>query len=435
MNENKVLIYEEEKTISLVDLCFFVLSKWKLMVITAVVLAVVAGGFTYVKSGKDAKTANETVTKVLSLEEAEASFTTEDELTVMQIKIDRIEECKQSLEERNYYLENSVKLKLNPNKYYEGTATYAVQGNDEKDVLKAAALLEDQILSEDTFEAMVAQLAEATDVALLKEVVKVKTEHYVSGAEVTVTVMHYDKEECLKMLEVLPKTSTDIELINAQVNTKSDYALMSLRGDVLYARNAVYDTLKSLENGMSELEKTYYDLLNNSDAVIETEPVQEVKASVDLKLVIIAAFLGAFAVTGLYGVYYLFSGHVHTKEELESWISAPVLNMESDLEMNATMLAGILGEKNADKIYLTSSLEPANEVWMREFSEVLKLKNIETIIGADISDNPSALQKAVETGALVLVEKCYKSKEKDIRETIVKANSCGVRVCSVILEK
>ena len=99
------------------------------------------------------------------------------------------------------------------------------------------------------------------------------------------------------------------------------------------------------------------------------------------------------------------------------------------------MLAGILGEKNADKIYLTSSLEPANEVWMKEFSEVLKLKNIETIIGADISDNPSALQKAVETGALVLVEKCYKSKEKDIRETIVKANSCGVRVCSVILEK
>jgi hypothetical protein len=72
---------------------------------------------------------------------------------------------------------------------------------------------------------------------------------------------------------------------------------------------------------------------------------------------------------------------------------------------------------------------------MKTFAEELKLKNIDAVIGTDISDDPVALQKAVETGAIVLVEKCYQSKENEIRETIMKANSCGIRVCGIILGK
>ncbi len=437
MNENKVIICDDEKTISLIDLCCYVLGKWKIMIIAAVVLAVVAGGFSYLKSGKEAETAATTETKVLSFEKVEDSFETEDALEAAQNKIIRIEKYQKNLEERDYYLENSVKVKLDPNRFYEGTATYVITGDDEKSVLKSVALLENQILSEETFEKMAENLSETKDIALLKEVVTVKSEQHMSGAKVVVKVVHYEQEECKKMLETLPEDSASVELIDAQVNTKNDLGLMSFSSDVLNERNGVYDAIKSLENGMSELEKAYYELLNGSELSMETEPemVQTSKASVDLKIVIVGAVLGAFAVAGLYGVYYLFSGYVHTKEELESWISAPVLNMGSDLEMNATMIAGIVGERNADKIYLTSSLDSANETFMKELADLLKDKNIETVIGQYIWDNPSALQKAVETGAMVLVEKCYKSKEKDIRETIVKANSCGVRICSVILEK
>ena len=68
VNENKNLIYDDEKTISLVDLCFYLLSKWKLMVIAAIILAIIAGGFTYMKSSK----ASENSGEVLSLEELEA---------------------------------------------------------------------------------------------------------------------------------------------------------------------------------------------------------------------------------------------------------------------------------------------------------------------------------------------------------------------------
>ena len=429
VNENKNLIYDDEKTISLVDLCFYLLSKWKLMVIVAIILAIVAGGFTYMKSSK----ASENSGEVLSLEGLEDSFETEDALMAAQNKIAKIEEYKQNMEERDYYLENSVKIKLNPNRFYEGIVSYVVSASDERAVLKAVALLENAILSEETFEKMAAELADTKDTALLKEVLAVETEYHTTGATVVVKVRHYVQEECEKMLDVLPKNLTYVELVDAQVKTKSDYTLISFSSDMLNARNTAYDTMKSLENGMSELEKAYYEMLKNPDEV--KVPVQKTEASVDLKMVIIAAFLGAFCVAGLYGVFYLFSGYVHTKEELESWVDMPVLDVEENLEMNATMLAGIVTERNVSKLYLTSSLESANVALMKNLEELLLAKNIEVIVGECILNNPIALQKAVNCGAIVLVEKCNKSKEKDIREEIVKVNSCGVRVLGAILEK
>lgn len=429
VNENKNLIYEDEKTISLIDLCIYLLCKWKLMVIVAVVLAVIAGGVTYVSSSKAA----EDSVKALSLEKIEASFATEDALIAAQNKIAKIEEYKQNVEEIDYYLKNSVKIKLNPNRFYEGIASYVVSAGSEKEILETVAILKNAIFSEDTFEKMAEDLTETKDIALLKEVVGIETEYLTTGAEVVVKVCHYAQEECQKMLDILPETLANVKLIDAQVKTKSDYTLMNFSGDMLNARNTAYDTMKSLENGMSELEITYYEMLKNPNEVKES--VQKSEASVDLKTVIIAAFLGAFCVAGFYGVFYLFSGYVHTKEELESWVDMPVLDAEENLEMNATILAGIAAENNVSKLYLTSSLEEANEALMNNLQVVLIAKNIEVVVGESVLNNPTALQEAANCGAMTLIEKRNKSKEKDIREEIVKANACGVRVLATILEK
>lgn len=427
MNENKSMIYDDEKTISLIDLCLYLLSKWKLMVVAGVVLAITAGGFTYMKSSKAA----ETSVKVLSLEEVEASFDTEDALMAAKNKIEKINEYKQNLEEREFYLENSIKIKLDPNGYYEGIVTYVVSGADEQEVLKNAALLKGSLLSEENFEKMAEALNDTKNTALLKEVVIEETVYLTDSAEVIVKARHYEKEECEKMMEYLKKDIPNVELVGEQINIKLDNSLIGFSTDMINAKNTMYDSMKNLENGMSAVEKTYYEMLENPDAV--KEPAEDVEPSVDLKMVIIAAFAGAFCVAGLYGLFYLFSGLIHTKEELESWITIPVVNKETDMEMNATMLAGIVGERNVEKIFITSSLGAEEEPFMKELSEVLDKKNIEAVIGDNILDNPSALQKAVEVGAMVLVEKCYRSKEKAIREALLNATSCGIRVCGVIL--
>lgn len=429
MNEINNLIYDDEKTISLVHLCTYIMGKWKLMIIAAVVLAILGGGLSYIKNSRVPEKSG----SVLSLEEAEASFATKEEFAVAQNKIAKIEEYKQNVEERDYYLENSVKIKLNPNGFYEGTVTYVVSAADEKEILKAVTLLKSEILSEESFEKMAEELDEEKDPALLKEIVTDKTVYYETGAEVSIRALHYEKEECEKMLEVLKKNFPDVELIDAQVKTGSDYALISFSSDMLNARNAAYDAMKSVENGMSDKEKTYYELLENPDAV--QEPVEAVKPSVDIKMAILAAFLGAFCVAGVYGVIYLFSGYVHTKEELQSWVAMPVLEVGNNLEMLAAMLAGIAGEYNEKSLYLTSSLESPNTALMENVKKMLQTKGIEAVVGQRVLDNPAALEDAMKCGAVVFAEMCNQSKEKDIREEIVKVHSCGVRVLGAILEK
>ena len=429
MNENKNLIYDDEKIISPIHLCTYIMGKWKLMIITAVVLAILGGALSYIKSGK----APEQSESILSLEEVEASFVTEEEFSAAQNKIAKIKEYKQNIEERDYYLENSVKIKLDPNRFYEGTVTYVVSGSEEKDVLKAVTLLKSEILSEESFEKMAEELDEAKDPALLKEVVTEKTEYYETVAEVLVKVRYYEKEKCEKMLEVLKKDLPNVELTDAQVKTSSDYALISLNSDMLNARNAAYDAIITIENGMSDKEKTYYELLENSDVV--QEPVEAAKPSVDIKMAILAAFLGAFCVAGVYGLIYLFSGYVHTKEELQSWVAMPILEVGDNLEMLAAMLAGIAGEYNEKSLYLTSSLGAPNIELMENVKKMLKAKGIEAIVGQRVLDNPAALEDAMKCGAVVFAEMCNQSKEKDIREEIVKVNSCGVRVLGAILEK
>lgn len=429
MNENKNLIYDDEKTISLVHLCMYIMGKWKLMIIAAIVLAILSGGLSYIKSSKIPEQSG----KVLSLEEAEASFSTEDEFTAVQNKIAKIDEYEQNVEERDYYIENSVKIRLNPNGFYEGTVTYVVSAADEKDILKAVTLLKSELLSEESFEKMAEELTEAKDPALLKEVVTEKTEYYETGAEVIIKARHYEKEECEKMLEVLKKDLPDVELIDAQVKTSSDYALISFSSDMLNARNTAYDAIKTIENGMSDKEKIYYELIENPNAV--QEPVEAAKPSVDIKMAILAAVLGVFCVAGVYGVIYLFSGYVHTKEELQSWVDIPVLETGDNLEMLAAMLAGIAGEYNEKSLYLTSSLGSPNTELMENVKKMLQTKGIEAVVGQRVLDNPAALEDAMKCGAVVFTEMCNQSKEKDIREEIVKANSCGVRVLGVILEK
>ena len=169
------------------------------MVVAGVILAIAAGGFSYMKSSKAA----ETSAKVLSLKEVEDSFDTEDAFVAAKNKIEKINEYKQNLKEREYYLENSIKIKLDPNGYYEGTVTYAVSGADEQDVLKNAALLKGSLLSEENFVKMAEALNDTKDTVLLKEVVEEETEYLTNGAEVVVKACHYEKEECEKMLEYL----------------------------------------------------------------------------------------------------------------------------------------------------------------------------------------------------------------------------------------
>lgn len=432
------------------------------MAAAAVVLAIVAAGFTYMKSSK-AYDAYLEAKDLPAMEAVEKVDLSEDEKAALQAKIDVIEENEENIAEYDYYLEKSVRAKLDPNGFYEGTAVYFLSADSSEDMVKALALCYERAFAEEHYETLAKTLTDEPDAALLKEVISAKEEYMseeadygkfsdYSDVKLTITVQHYQQEDCEAMLqlfvqemaeaaEAIKAENVTVEFIKAAsyIKTRSDNSLVALSRDMKKARSDAYDAIANMKNNMSDIQKEYYALSQEAkveaDKTEETETSAVVQApSVDLKLVVLAAVAGAFCVAGFYGVLYLFSGCVHNKEELESWLKLPVLELGADTEMAAALLSGIVGQKAVKKLYLTGSISDVNAEEMKKIKEFLLTDGVEVIVGNSILKDVAALQEAAECGAIAFLEKCNVSMEKDIREEIMKADSCGVQILGIILE-
>lgn len=448
MNENSRLIYEDEKTINLVDLCIYLLKKWKLMILAAVLLAALAGAATYYMSSRDYETAQNAP--------AEQPLTemTEAEQEAFEIKLAKIQEYEENISERDYYLEHSLQLKLDPNCYYEGAVTYVLSATSNAELVKAVEFCIASVINEDSFEELAAAISGNEDATLLKEVVSMEKEYYMTDrsaeAKLTVKTQHFDETECETMVSFMEAKMNDAlqlfgksgsigaEEINACIYTTANTELMSLSSNMLSARNTAYDALVALEAGMTELEKQYYVQEQGAEDQVAEEllAVQTPTApAVNWKLVAVAALGGVFLVAAFFGVLYLFSGRVHNKEELESWISVPVFMADKDLTMTAAMLAGIAGQQQAKTLYLTGSLENVVANAAEDFKALLAEKGITLVEGASILSGAEALQAMTDCGFVMFAEKCNETREKELREELLKAGSCGVKVLSIVLEK
>lgn len=449
---------KEEKTINLIDVCFFVLKRWKMMVLAGIVLAAAVAGGTYMKSTEEYKEYQMEMQLPIH-EVVETVKLSPDEKFSLQAKIDVIEEYKQNIAEYEYYLKNSVKVKLDPNCFYEGVVKYLLSSEDNAEAMKAINLCYEQVFKEDNYMALAECLVDKTDVALLKEVVSVEEERFVDEFEkkydadvlFTIKVQHYAQNDCENMVAYYVKElenmqdifedealNVKFERVSSDVKTCSDQALVLLSHDINTAKVNAYDGIANIEKNMTDAQKEYYVLSQkmkeepsgSSEEMLNNVP----KPSVDWKIVVIAAIAGAFLMAGFYGILYLFNGCVHNKEELESWLNVPILNAEEKEEMVAVLLAGIAEEKGAKTVYLSNPIG-GNDEKNKKIKELLEKKGLNIRIGNGILQDVKALQEAAECGFIVFIEKCNVSKEKDITEELDKVASCGINTLGIILEK
>ena len=112
-----------EKVLSL-----FKLKKWKIMLVFAVIAAVLAGGLFTVKDYKAYKASQNaeqgTVTEKVNVSEnVKASVLS---------KIETIESYRKTIETYEYYYENSIKVKLDPNNIHQGIIEYLFAAADQQ---------------------------------------------------------------------------------------------------------------------------------------------------------------------------------------------------------------------------------------------------------------------------------------------------------------
>ena len=455
MNENYNQIFDEGKSVSIAGLCAYVLKKWKLMVIVALIAAIAAGGMSYISSKQ-----------AYEVEKNSTGMPTEPAISeydkdVVRTKINMMETCEETIQEYRNYYDKSIKVKLDPNNVYQGTINYTLSGTDESEVLEAVTLCESLMRDDASYQSLEGKLAKSYEPEMIREVAWFTSAIMGESGDVTgdgsfmdarlrFYVRHYEEAECQVMMkhfeacfEEAAKTiqtvypEVKLTKISTEFISTVDRSLAPLSKDVRNGELTTYETISNLKKNMSEEQAAYYEYLEKMED-IEANGLPEVQVAeptVDILMIVIAAVAGAVCVAAVYAVLYLFGGRVHNVDELKSWISAPVIEAEAGAEMVAAILEGIAVKSDKKKIYLTGSMAESNVEFIKQLKNVLATKGMEAMSGGSLLKDAKAFEEAASCGAVMLLEKCNVSKEKDLKETIVKAASCGIQVLGIVLEK
>ena len=461
MNGNYKQINEDEKIVSLTGLCFYILKKWKIMLVFAVVAAILAGGLFTVKDYKAYKATQgseqggSTNTKKVS-EYVDAS---------VRAKMETIANYRETIATYEYYYENSIKVKLDPNNIYQGVHEYIFSATDSEEMLKALSICKETLFTDEKYEELIANLSEPTDVSLIKEVV-VFTEEYpvvsqyndfkTTSADcmtLRIDARHYNEEDCKTMhafVEELMNTlqpmlnakgvGVEVSLSSAKVERRVDRTTPALGKELRQTITNLYDNIATIESKMTAEEADYYKYLLKENSKVESNvPATQGNASLldflNVKMGVLGAIAGVICVAGYYVLLYLAGGFVHNKEELGSWINVPVVELDGETDMLAAFLNGVAANHNVKKIYLTGTSSKINKEVIEKVKAMVAPKGLEVVVGNSILKEGKALQEAMDCGSMILLEKVNISKEKNVKDAIEKAASCGVRVLSIVLEK
>lgn len=480
MNE----IYEE-KRISLCNLGFYILRKWKVIlsvVVGAFVITMAVGTFSaFFQEGK-----KEEETKII---ESTVSETIDEGLAV---KIQLIDEYKENIKEYDEYLKNSISIKLNPSCFYKGNIVYLLNGNS-MDVLKAISLCRTTFLSEKMSQELAKELKESISPAFLQEALSFDERYYGMDdtktdvtALIEINAIHYERSECEKMItfiqiqmdDILNNTKEygeqiSIENLSSEIRIWSDISLSKLSREIKNERAAAYDNYVSIRNSMSELERRLYETGNTDEEINAKDTdisVEEQNSEQKVSLISfikwkysILVMIGIIFLMGIfYSITYLLNGRVHTKEEMECYVKEPIIifNEERKTEdkgridkaidslensilksskntlVKASALLGTYAKReNVRRIYFSSScLKKIDTEGMKKLEEVLNSMDIDIIFGESVTENAGAFHEAMKCDCVVFWEKCNQSLEKNIREEIREANLCGLKVLGFILE-
>ena len=136
MKQNLNLICEDEKAVELLALSSYVMKRWKIVLVAALILALAMGGISYIKSYQASLKSENVSTDV-----SEPVVSDYDKAAVL-AKVEMIEEYKATIEEREYYYEHSIKTKLNANSIPQGNLIYLISADYVEDSAKAIGIID-----------------------------------------------------------------------------------------------------------------------------------------------------------------------------------------------------------------------------------------------------------------------------------------------------
>lgn len=453
--------YEQE--IDLKDLLFFILHKWRPIIVVSVILAVLLGGY---KLGKGMQEQQD-VDHIAEVREKYDQAVKEYEQSQTSYQRD-IESLTAKIEYGEKYQENSILLQIDPyNKWVAAADIFVKMENapaqeglsilplDPADgVVKAYA----SAVGNGSFLTSLAE-EKKTDLSYLKELISVAPDY--DGNMLTVSVSAPDEQGAKEILALIVKTLKSmygevqrelgphsIVIMNENVGTVTDPELANVQ-------NEKANNLTNLHKALDESQKALEDLKEpeRPDTLSKRGIVKS-----GIKYGILGGVLGVFASAFFACIVFVMNNTVYSDEELKNRFGLRILGVFPQPEKKRRFsgvdawLDRLEGKEKPDaeqvyeriaasvhnliqsehKILLTGTIE---EERLKELKEVLKAKlpELELTAEGDMNKNPSVLRSLPEFDGIILVEARGASKYSGIEKEIESIRDAQKRMIGCIV--
>lgn len=447
---------EYESEISLKDLFFHVLYRWRSILVIALIGAVLLGGYKFFSLRKSGKA--ETPAPAVQQTEQEKAEEEEEQQAARAL----LEEKAKQVQELEDYLNESVYIQLQPQGVWTAACKYLLKTtSDLTDRLTQGVLIDpaDGILAAYSY-----PLDGAPEEELLEAFGTDKPEYVYELVEsgintedntVTLRVKGATKEAAQKGLKYVQGR---IEKLAAQVQDLGAHTLIKTGEDIrLGVDTALNGRQAALKTALDQSKKEL-DAAKQQAAELKIEGKTGVSKKEVLKFALIGLLAGIFVMACLYAFHYILRGKlndgaglaeqygipvfgelqksssIHNGKSLDKFISKWELgkNRTGDETVCGNICALLREKQEAESFLLVSTLKADKlEKLHKALSAKLQDKTIETR-GGFLTDS-EAISAAANAEAVILVEEKNESRTRDIErmaETLLisKANVIGAIV-------
>lgn len=442
-------MFNYERQISLVELCWNILFHWRSLLLGAIFGAVLIGGIVYLR---DMKTYNQNTKKA---EQQEHSFNfTEEENNLIQSAIT----TQNMISELKKYQQNSILLNMSSGYKQTLKLEYYVNTNyieGEKDYsLSLAAAYTNGITNGTLSEKIIDELDLKLETAYITELISAS---YDQNALITIEILYPDKIILEKISEILNDwivkqteiftqqiSEHTIGLLNKNIYVALDLNLLNRQQECQLKLNEFEQILSGQKAQMSAEQLSAVDQYYVSLGVIDETQKNELLPLPQISIKY--ATLGAIGVILLLGFWYIcfgiLSGKLQYSAELSDIYHLPILgilqsntpkgvdrlllniktygqkrlNNEQWMHIITSKIELLCQQKQVNEIYLTSSnLYIINKSFISALQEELCEKKIKLFYGDNICYDMSSLHDAIKINRVVFIEQIGISTHQELR--------------------
>ncbi len=493
---NKITESEDEmnreREISIADIFFKILYAWKGVIVSAIVFTIIFGGYAFYKykrAQSDYEVALANYEKngpavsqddddiMITRERAEFEGFSLDDAT----RINTALSYRREIENNEAYLNDSLLMRLNPNKIRACSFVYHVKAGSEEESRVTSAYL--GFVREGGLSAAIGSVFGETETRFVSELI---TGDFVSAVDDTdpnlkTVVCNIGESDSFVVRVFIPDGvdeaglansvekafadekqelagsigSHDLVLISKQTGDIVDTSLRDKKFVLLNQNNQIRNNIKTLTDGMSE--KMLAIVYGNDKG---SEDMGPTKPAFSKKYVLLGFLLGGFLAVVLVALKVIFSGKLGNLAELKDYFGFRSLGNLSDKKKRRglTGLFASLRHKNEKKmddetrtdiicsniellcekeeikkLVLTGTeTEKLDAGFKEKLIERLKSKGIEAECTGNICYDMQALRKTSEVGYAVVAEIEGLSKYREIEDEITALKDNGINILGCI---